>query len=173
MRERMTQKSVVRLAVGVAALLFSADAMAATQSVTANLSFDSPLVLTKNNDINFGTVLAGTASTYTITTTGTVSATASGQWLYGSKAAGSITIAGSTTDTINISVGGYTAQGGVTPANATCAYNGGAAGSCAISAAAAAGAGKTLLIGVDATVDGTQAAGATATPSFTVTVTYS
>jgi len=172
MRVKKTQ-SVVRLAVGVAALLFSADAMAATQSVTANLAFDTPLTLTKNNDINFGTVIASTASTYTITTAGTVSATGSGQWLYGSKAAGSITLAGSTTQTVNISVGGYTPQGGVTPSNAQCAYNGGGAGSCTISAAAAPGAGKTLLIGVDAAVDGTQAAGSTAAPSFTVTVVYS
>jgi len=173
MTKTMKQKCALRLAVAAAALLFSADAMAATQSVTANLAFDSPLVLTKNSDINFGTVIAGTASTYTITTAGTVTATGSGQTLYGTKAAASITIAGSATDTVNISVGGYTAQGGVTPANATCAYNGGTAGSCTITGAAAAGTGKSLLIGVDATVDGTQAAGAKATPSFTVTVTYS
>ena len=172
MIEGKTKQSVVRLMIGAAALLFSADAMAATQSVTANMAFDTPLTLTKNNDINFGTVIAGTASIYTITTAGTVSATGSGQWLYGTKQAASITIAGSTTDTINISVGGYTPQGGVTPANATCAYNGGTAGSCTIAAAVAAGAGKPLLIGVDADVDGTQTAGAVATPSFTVTVTY-
>jgi hypothetical protein len=171
-KNNIAKNSIIRLAVAAAALLFSADAMAATQSVTANIAFDTPLTLTKNADISFGTVVAGVSSTYTISTTGTVTATGSGQALYGSKAAGSITIAGSTTDTINISVGGYTAQGGVTPANATCAYNGGSAGSCSLATAAAPGAGKTLLIGTDAIVDGTQTAGATATPSFTVTVIY-
>ena len=172
MRVEIKQTGFIRLAIAAAALLFSGDAMAATQSVTANLAFDAPLTLTKTSDINFGTVSAGVASTYTITTTGTVTATGSGQTLYGTKTAASITIAGSATNTVNISVGGYTAQGGVTPANATCAYNGGAAGSCSIATGVAAGAGKTLLIGADAIVDGTQIAGATATPSFTVTVVY-
>jgi hypothetical protein len=162
----------LRFFIVAVSLLSSADAIAATQSVTVNVSFDTPLTLTVVSNVSFGAVAAGVASTYTITTAGVVTATGSGQWLYGTKTAGNITIAGSTTDTVNISVGGYTANGGVTPQNATCAYNGGAAGSCTINTAVAPGAGKTLLIGVDAVVSGTQAAGATATPSFTVTVTY-
>jgi len=162
---------MVRLAVGVAALMFTADAMAATQSVTSNIAFDTPLSITKNADINFGTVAAGIAGTYTISTAANIT-TVGGNWLYGSKAAGSLTIAGSTNDTINISVGSYTAANGVTPANATCAYAGGAEGSCTLSSVAAPGTGKALLLGVSATVDGTQAAGSTAAPSFTVTVTY-
>ena len=163
---------VLRFFIVFLALLFSADAMAATQSVTVNISFDTALTLTKVSDISFGAVKAATASTYTITTAGVVTATGSGVWLYGTKTAGNITIAGSTTDTVNISVGGYTAQNGVTPANATCSYNGGAAGSCTIAAGVAPGAGKTLLIGIDAVVTGTQTAGTAATPSFTVTVVY-
>jgi hypothetical protein len=141
--------------------------------MTANISFDTPLTLTKKNDISFGTVKAGVADTYTISTAGTVTAAGSGQWLYGSQAAGNITIVGSTTQTLNISVGNYTASGGVTPANATCAYAGGTAKPCAITAATAPGTtGKTLLIGIDARVDGTQAVGATEMPSFTVTIVY-
>jgi hypothetical protein len=161
-----------RLFIITGMLLFSADAMAATQSMTTNISFDTALTLTKVSDVSIGAVKALTASTYTITTAGVVTATGSGVWLYGTKTAGNITIVGSTTDTLSISVGGYTAQNGVTPANATCSYNGGAAGSCTIPAAAAPGAGKTLLIGVDAQVSGTQAAGTAATPTFTVTVVY-
>jgi len=172
MRVSKVQQKFVRLMTGVAALLISADAMAATQSVNANLSFDTPLTLTKNSDISFGTVQAGLAATYTIDTTGTLT-TSGGTYLYGTKSAGSITVAGSASQTINISVGGYTANNGVTPSNATCAYNGGSAGSCTINAAAAPGTGKNLLIGVDAAVDGTQAAGSSAAPSFTVTVVYS
>jgi len=172
MNKKMKQLAL-RFLIVATALLFSADAIAATQSVTVNIAFDTPLTLTKVSDIKFGTVSAGVASTYTITTAGVVTATGSGQWLYGTKAAGNITIAGATSDTVNISVGGYTAQNGVTPANATCSYNGGAAGSCTITGAAAPGAaGKTLLVGVDAQVSGTQIAGSTATPSFTVTVVY-
>jgi len=171
MTKKMEQLAL-RFFIVAIALLFSADALAATQSVTVNISFDTPLTLTKVSDISFGAVKAGVADTYTITTAGVVTAAGSGVWLYGTKAAANITIAGSTTDTVNISVGGYTANGGVTPANATCAYNGGGAGSCTIASAAAPGAGKTLLVGVDAQVSGTQVAGATAAPTFTVTVIY-
>jgi len=167
------KRQILITLIGTLILLFSLDAVAATLPMTANISFDTPLALTKKNDISFGTVKAGVADTYTITTAGTVSAANSGQWLYGAKAAGNITIVGSTTQTLNISVSGYTASGGVTPANATCAYAGGATGSCTISGATASGTtGKTLLIGVDAVVDGTQAIGTTATPSFTVTIIY-
>jgi len=156
-----------------AALLSSADAFAATSVVTANISFDTPLTLTSVSQINFGTVAAKTNATYTISTTGAVTTT-TGNWLYGTKSAGSINIAGSTKDTINISVSGYTAQGGVTPAKATCSYAGGTAASCDNTqiTGAAPGTGKILLIGLDAQVDGTQAAGATATPSVVVTVAY-
>jgi len=141
--------------------------------MTANIAFDTPLTLTKKNDISFGTVAAGVADTYTISTAGNVTAAGSGQWLSGSKAAGNITIVGSTSQTLNISVGNYSASGGVTPSNATCSYAGSAAKPCAISAATAPGnQGKTLLIGIDARVDGTQAVGSTATPSFTVTIVY-
>jgi hypothetical protein len=160
------------LAMMVAAGMVVSDAHAVTQSVTANIAFDTPLSITKNSDINFGTVKAGVADTYTLSTAGAVTAAGSGQWLFGTKAAGNLTIAGSSSQLVNVSVGGYTANGGVTPQNATCAYNGGASGSCSITGAAAPGAGKTLLLGVQAVVDGTQAAGATAAPSFTVTVIY-
>lgn len=153
--------------------LFSPDAKAATVSLTANISFDSPLTVTKKNDISFGTVKAGVADTYTITPTGEVSAAGHGQWLSGSKSAGNITIIGSTSQTLSISVGNYTASGGVTPANAMCSYAGGSSQSCTIKGAAApATSGSTLLLGLDAVVDGTQAAGSTATPSLTVTIVY-
>lgn len=168
------QKFVLRLAVAAAALLFSADAMAATSTVTSNISFDTPLTISSNSSINFGTVAAGVAGTYTMSTAGALTSVG-GNWLYGNKSAGSLTIAGSANDTITISVGGYTASNGVTPQKATCAYNGGAAASCDNTAitGAAPGAGKTLLLGLDAVVDGTQAAGSSATPTIVVTVNYS
>jgi hypothetical protein len=141
-------------------------------SENASIGFDQALALTKNADINFGTVTALNASTYRMSTTGVLSiVSGTGLKLYGTTSAANITIAGSATDGITISVSGYTANNGVTPSNATCAYNGGAAGSCAISGVAP-GAGKTLLVGVDVAADGTQAAGTTAAPSFTVNVAY-
>ena len=143
--------------------------------MTASIAFDSALGIVKNADINFDTVKAATADTYTISTSGVVSALGGASHLLGQNGAtaGSITISGSATETISISVGGYTASNGDTPSAATCAYNGGGSGSCTIAGAAAPGAGKTLLLGVTVT---TTVAGSTvnttATPSFTVTVTY-
>jgi hypothetical protein len=141
---------------------------------TAALAFDLGLSMTKNADINFGTVTANNASTYRISTTGAVSVVSgTGTTLYGIPTAGSLTISGSTTTGITISTGAYTANNGVTPSNATCAYNGGASSSCdAGISGTAPGAGKTLLLGVTVAADGTQAAGTTAAPTFLVTVAY-
>jgi len=139
---------------------------------STSLAFDVGLALTKNSDINFGTVTALNASTYRISTVGALSTVSgTGVPLYGATAASNIQIVGSATDGINISAGGYTANNGVTPSNAQCSYNGGAAGSCSISGVAP-GAGKTLLVGVDVATDGTQAAGTTAAPTFTISVAY-
>jgi hypothetical protein len=168
----MKKANFLALALGAAALLGASQAWAATQSVTANIAFDTPLNLTKTADINFGTETAANASTYRISTAGAVTTTVgTGAYLYGATNAGSITIAGPAADTLTISVGGYTVNNGVTPSNASCAYNGGAAVTpCSYAAAVAPGAGKTLLLGVDVAADGTQAAGTTAAPTFTVTV---
>ncbi len=166
------QNILAGLSVAAIALVMVPDAWSATQSVTANIRFDTPLNITKTQDIDFGSVQASTADTYTISPTGSTSHSGSGAYLFGSPHAASITLAGSTTNTMNISVGSYTANNGVTPANATCKYGSGAAGSCAIPAAAAPGAGTTLLVGADVTADGTQAAGTTAAPTFTLTIVY-
>jgi hypothetical protein len=158
---------------GILVLLFSPGAQAASVSISANIGFDTPLSITKKNDISFGTVKAGVADTYTMSPSGELSVAGPGQWLSGTKSAGNITIMGSTTQTLSISVGNYTANGGVTPANATCSYAGGAAQACAIKGATSPGnTGSTLLLGIDAVVDGNQTAGSTATPSLTVTIVY-
>jgi Domain of unknown function (DUF4402) len=158
--------------ISVVALLGS-NAFAATQSVTASVAFDTPLTINKVADIEFGTVKGGVSGTYTINTGATISTGGSAVWLSGTPAAGNLSIVGSATQTIAISVGSYNADHGVTPGSATCAYNGGGAGACSLSGQAAPGGGKTLLLGVTATVDGSQAAGDTAAPTFVVTVVYS
>ena len=170
----MKKANFLAFALGATALLGASQAWAATQSVTANIAFDTPLTLTKTADINFGTETAANASTYHITTANVVTTTVgTGAHLYGATNAGSITIAGPAADTLTISVGGYTAYNGVTPSNASCAYNGGAQVTpCTYAAAVAPGAGKTLLVGVDVAADGTQAGGTTAAPTFTISVAY-
>lgn len=153
--------------------VFTNSAFAVTQSVTANIAFDTGISITKNNDADFGTVQALTAETYTLSTAGAVTAAGSGQIIGGTPAAASLTIVGSTTQAIDIAVNNYSAAaGGVTISNATCNYDSGGSGSCALTAAAAPGAGKTLLVGLDAAVDATPIAGASATPTFDVVVTY-
>ena len=157
----------------MATTMIASNAMAATETVTANIEFAAPLILTKNSDIDFGTVSAGVADTYTINTSGTVTAAGSGQTLGGVPTAGDITVSGSSTQVVDISVGNYTANNGVTPQNATCSYNGGSEVSCnSLTGVAAPGSGTTLLLGVQAVVNGTQASGTTAAPTFDVTVVY-
>ena len=158
------------LSLGVAAV--GQGVNAATKSVTANIAFDTAIALTKNADIDFGIVEAGVADTYTITTGAAVTAAGVGEVLGGSPAAGDITIVGSAAQTVAITVGSLVANNGVTPANITCAYDGGGSAACALAGQAAPGAGKTLLLGADAVVDGTQAAGSSAAPTFVVTVVY-
>ncbi len=153
-------------------LLISSNAMAATQSVTANIAFEAALTLTKNTDIDFGIVQAGTADTYTIDTAAAVTAAGAGQILGGTPAAGDIDIAGSAVQLVDITANNFVVNAGVTPANATCAYGAAAEAACTIVGAAAPGAGTNLLVGVDAVVDGTQAAGSTAAPTFDIVVTY-
>lgn len=147
-------------------------AYAATENVTANIAFDSALSIVKNADIDFGVVEAGIADTYTIDTTATVTAAGTGQVIGGTPAAGDLTISGSPTQAIDISVTNYVADNGVTPQNATCSYDGGAEAACTLTGAAAPGAGTTLLLGVEADVDGTQAANDVAAPTFDVVVNY-
>jgi uncharacterized protein DUF4402 len=143
-----------------------------TQNVTANLAFDAPLTITKNSDIDFGLLQAATSATYVITPAGGLSNTG-GAYLGGSPHAGNLTIKGSASQVINISTGNYVANNGVTPSVATCAYGTGSAVPCTLtSQAAPTSTGTTLLLGLTASANGSQAAGTTAAPTFDVTVNY-
>ncbi|TAL27850.1 MAG: hypothetical protein EPN97_16190 [Alphaproteobacteria bacterium] len=144
----------------------------ATNNTTGNssITFDVPITITKVSDINFGTCKTA-SSVYTMSTAGSISATGSGAYISGTTSAGNLTIGGSTTSTVTLSVGNYQANGGPTPSNAKGAYNGGAAASFPMTVAAP-GAGKTLLLGVDLTTTGSEATGTTFSPSFDVTAVY-
>jgi hypothetical protein len=167
-------KIIALLTIGIICLLGCATAYAATQSVTANIKFDSPITLTKNLDISFGTVSGGVApTTYTISTNGTVTtASGPGEVIGGTSHAGKITLNGSLTSLMKISVGSFvTGSQGTVLSNPTCSYDGGVAGSCTIIGASGPGAGKVLLIGVDASAP-TVSIVTTDAPSFTVTALY-
>jgi hypothetical protein len=94
--------------------------------------------------------------------------------LGGAQAYGQITISGSSTQMIAISTGSYVASGGVTPSAASCNYNGTLIANCDAGGAGLAtpGSGKVLKLGVRIDTDGTQIAGSTAAPTFTVTLIY-
>lgn len=171
----MFMKKIQYITLGLAASLFVCGAaMAADQPVTADIAFDAALSLNKTADINFGIVKSLTTGTYAINTSGTVTPSNGGVVIGGSTSAASISITGSASQTVDISAGSYTADSGVTPSAAVCKYGAGAEQACSYSGAAAPGAGgTTLLVGVTVAADGSQAAGSSATPSFTVTVVYS
>lgn len=157
----------------ITALETSGKSGSATQTET--IGIDAPISFVKLSDIDFGDVSSTTVSTYRMSTAGVESVVSgAGQIFSGTPTAANITIKGSATDSITIQATGYTADKGVTPANATCAYNGGAAVSCnsAFVAAPPTTTGKTLLVGVDVAADGTQAGGSAAAPSFSILVNY-
>jgi len=160
------------LALGFAAsLLASGGAYAATQVVTADLSFQSALTLTSPTNINFGILPAMTVGNYTIDTAGVVSG---GLTIGGAPAAGVVHIVGGSS-TISVQTTSYgAANGGVVLSAATCSYDLGVPWACgtASSGLSAPGAGKDLKVGATAAVDGTQASGAAAHPTLTVTVIY-
>jgi hypothetical protein len=84
-----------------------------------------------------------------------------------------VTISGSTTQGITISVGNYVANSGVTPSLATGKF--GAAGANDASFpmnVGPPGAGTVLKLGVTVVANGTQTDNTTATPTFDVTVVY-
>lgn len=146
-----------------------------TAAQTAAASFDSPLSTDTVQNINFGIVKAATAGVYVINTTNNITPSGGGEWLGGASVSGSMRILGSASQPITISTGSYVVNNGVTPSAATCAYNGGAAAACdgGIAGVAPSQAGKTLLLGVTATVAaGGRPAGTAAAPTFSVTVVY-
>lgn len=161
-------------AVATTAVLASGVAFAASQNFLANIRFATPLTLTKNADLDFGTVQSLTPGTYVLSTAGVVTASNGGITIGGTPVAGNLLIQGSDTQNINISTSALTADQGVTPSNPTCAYDGGAEVACntLTNQAAPTAAGKTLLIGLQLDADGTQADGLLATPNFNVDVVY-
>jgi len=153
--------------------LVCSTAGAATLNMSASIKFRAPLSLTKTGDIDFGTVTAGIADTYTISPDGAVTSKGKGEVLGGSTRGGSITIAGSDAQAINVSTGNYGASKGVKLQEASCSYNGGAVVSpCSISGAKAPGKQGTLKLGAVIAVDGTQEADAVASPGFDIVVAY-
>lgn len=162
---------LVTAALGTAALGVADAAAQTTYNGTSTIAFDRGLTVTPVSQINFGEVKALTADNYTISTAGVLSHTGSGAFEGGTTAVGHLTISGSTTQGITISVSNYVANNGVTPSNAKGKYGAGVESAFPISGAAP-GAGTALLLGVTVAPNGTQADNTTANPTFDVSVVY-
>lgn len=165
-------KTYLALALAVS-VLFAGQAQAADHNVTADLAFDAALSFSNPVNIDFGILRSGTIGNYTIDTAGTRTVN-SGEAIGGTPNAGSVTVSGSTTQTVHISTSGLgVAVSGVTLSAPTCNYDG-APINCAagVGGLAAPDSGTTLLLGVTAAVDGSQNPGDTVSPTYTVTVVY-
>lgn len=172
----VTKTIKLTLALVAASALIGSTAYAVSQSVSATVKFATPITLTKNSDINFGTVGTG-AQTFKINTTGTVTAIGAGtaQPLGGATTASNITIKGSPTQTINVNVNGYGSQSGVTLQNANCRYDTGTEALCSAASFDSLTpnpAGKILYLGVEAVADGSQIDNQQVTTTFNVDVIY-
>lgn len=145
------------------------------ESFNATIGFDTPLSITKNNDIDFKTVSAGVGATrYRITTAGVMSVISGpGVKLFGTPVAGSLTIYGSGTQGITISIQNITAgSNGSAISNITGKYFKLAEGTFPMSVAAPLSTGRPLLLGCDITVPANRTAGTTDNPRFDVYVVY-
>lgn len=145
-----------------------------TLSSGGTIGFQPTITITNNTDIDFGTVLKGSCN-YTIDTSGTVTGTPPGDCstLSGSPHAANLTIRGSSTMQVTLSVGGYTADGTVTPSAARGKYDNGTEQAFPLNnVAAPTSAGKTLLIGATVSTTGAESNGVSYAPTFTITVIY-
>ncbi len=169
----MRRSLKVTLVAAAVSLTAISGAYAATQTLSANVTFVTPISFTSPVNVEFGYITTGASGrTFTIDTTGTVGgASALTDYLNGASA-GSVNIVGSATQAIDITAGNYVANGGVTPSAAVCAYDGGAEGACTLTNQAAPGAGKALLVGLQIDTTGTSNDGDTAAPTFDIVVTY-
>lgn len=158
-------------AAGLTAVLVPSIAAAVTQTMAVHVEFGQSLSTTQISSADFGVLKANTPAKYTLSTSGAVTTSGDGEVIGGTPKAGNISISGSNTQNLDITVGNYTANNNVTPSNAYCSYDGGGAAPCKLSSVSAPGSGKTLLVGLDINV-GNLSAGTTASPGFDINVNY-
>lgn len=179
MQSILTNRAAPPLALGCTVLMASST-YALTSNFTATVNFTQPFTVAESTQMTFGTLIAGVATSYVITTASAATSGAGGGVIGGAPAAGDFRIddTGTATTTLSVVVNNLTADNGVTPTSPTCAYNGGGELSCAapitglVNPNSGTAAAKTLLVGMTLVIDGTQADGTTASPSYDVVVQY-
>lgn len=157
-----------------ASSMIASSAYALTSTFTITATFAEPFALAETTAMNFGTLLAGQAATYVMTSAGVVTASAGGA-AWGAPTAFTGTVSNSSgVGPINIIVNNFVANGGSTPSAPTCNYNAGGAVSCAVAVTGlvspTATGTKALLVGMTLTVDGTQADAAINSPTYDIVV---
>ena len=159
----------------LASSLCATNSLAATQDSTAGATFLTPITFGSVTAASFGYIKALATGTYVLATDGTMAAPGgTGEREGGTLAAGSMSIIGSTTQTINIGVAAGAANNGATLSAFRCNYDAGGevgCGDASLDTAAAPGAGKTLLVGMTLTAASTANNTVAAAP-YTVTVVY-
>lgn len=173
----MIKKIIITVLMAGTIFSISQNAYALSQSMTAAVTFIAPLAVSSISNPSFGKLAANAGATvYTLNTSGSVSVVSgTGEALGGSPAAGSMSISGSSSQTIDISASNLTDDGNVTPSAVTCLYGSGTEIPCndtSLNTATAPGGGKTLKVGLTITTSGNEADGDTAAPSFDITVVY-
>ena len=166
-------KTTKVLSVLAASTFAFSSAHADTFSQSATVEFVSPITVTENTQLNFGTVEtgAGAGTTLILDTAGAITGTASANYISGAAAGDfSVNAQGST---ISIEVNNFGANT-VTLSTPTCSYDGAGAAGCdtTITGLATDGTDKTLLIGATLTLAGSEGAGSTYSPTFDIVVNY-
>ncbi len=173
----MKKNRITLLLAGCCAIVATHNAYALTETMSASVTFIAPLAISSVTSPSFGKLSADVDSTvYTLGTDGSVRvASGPGSALGGSPAAGSMTISGSSTQTIDISSGNLMSDGGIEPSAVMCKYGSGSEVSCndtSLNTASAPGGGTVLKVGLTVTTTGAEADGDTAEPGFDITVVY-
>ena len=102
-------------------------ASALTSTFTLSVEFFDPFNILEATPADYGRLISGVATTYSMNTTNTITPGVGGSSTGGTPAAGSFTISDSSTGgTIDITVDNPVANGGVTITAFDCDWNGGA-----------------------------------------------
>jgi hypothetical protein len=139
---------------------------------SANIQFDTAFTFNFVSNIDYASVKSATAGDYTINTTGTLSAANGGVLITGTPTVGQVTIIGSSTQAITISISGTTADQGVSVTATRGRYGAGAEQNFPISGGPPGAGGTNLFIGATVHADGTQADSVTANPVITIQAIY-
>lgn len=146
-----------------------------TQTMHAEVAFETPLKLAVVTMPDFGTVIATEGETYILSTSGRVMASDGTNVSRGNESAGQMMITGASDQTIGITVDNYVSGSGITPSKAMCQYGKMPATSCndnSLSAAIAPGTvGTSLFLGVQIEA-ALEAHNKAELPGFDVTIVY-